>query len=155
MATAGEGIEILVHAAGALANTTGVGPRLESILALIEEQYGVASAAVFAAHHAPGDLEPLAWVGLPDAALSALAAAVRVPDHPIARTALTREARFDVAPTAPGGPALRSHLPLVVRRGGEATVLGVLVLAHQEPLQPAARVLMACADLAAVAIELG
>ena len=63
---------------------------------------------------------------------------------------------FDVLPTAPGGPALRSHLPLVVTRGGTDSVLGVLALAHDVPIDPAMRpVLQAVADLAAVAIERG
>jgi GAF domain-containing protein len=61
---------------------------------------------------------------------------------------------FDVMPTVPGGPALRSHLPLVVTRGGTDTVLGVLALAHGEPIDSELRpVLQAVADLAAVAVE--
>ncbi|HLQ49484.1 MAG TPA: GAF domain-containing protein, partial [Candidatus Dormibacteraeota bacterium] len=61
---------------------------------------------------------------------------------------------FDVLPTAPGGPALRSHLPLAVARGGSDTVLGVLALAHHRPLDAESRQLLeAAADLAAIAIE--
>ncbi len=155
MATDAAGFEVLVRAASALAHGTGMRPRLESILMLLTEWYGVASAVVFVVNDEPGTLAPVAWVGLPDAALEALAAAASLPDHPIVRTASTREMGFDVAPTAPGGPALRSHLPLVATRGGQATVVGVLALAHQQPLAPARRVLVACADLAAIAIELG
>ncbi|HEY8819316.1 MAG TPA: GAF domain-containing protein [Candidatus Limnocylindrales bacterium] len=59
-------------------------------------------------------------------------------------------------PTAPGGPALRSHLPLIVTRGGTDEVLGVLALAHDRPTDPEMRqVLEAAADLAAVAIARG
>ena len=61
---------------------------------------------------------------------------------------------FDVLPTGAGGPALRSHLPLVVTRGGTDSVLGVLALAHDEPIDPEMRpILQAVADLAAVAVE--
>ncbi len=61
---------------------------------------------------------------------------------------------FDVLPTGAGGPALRSHLPLVVTRGGRDSVLGVLALAHDEPIDPEMRpVLQAVADLAAVTVE--
>ena len=52
------------------------------------------------------------------------------------------------------GPKLRSHLPLIVTRGGTETVLGVLALAHEDPIDAEDRPLLeALADLAAVAIE--
>jgi hypothetical protein len=61
---------------------------------------------------------------------------------------------FDVQPTAPGGPALRSHLPLIVRRDGRDVMLGVLALAHDRPIDPNMRpLILAGADLAAIAIE--
>ena len=61
---------------------------------------------------------------------------------------------FDVAPTVPGGPTLRSHLPLVVTRGGTDAVLGVLALAHDAPIEAEERpILRAVADLAAVVLE--
>ena len=101
-----------------------------------------------------GGLEIASSVGLEDAARTGLAAAMQDPHHPIARTAATAEAGFDVQPTAPGGPALRSHLPLVVTRDGTRTVLGVLALAHERPIPPALRpILQAGADLAAVVVE--
>ena len=63
---------------------------------------------------------------------------------------------FDVLPTVPGGPALRSHLPLVVTRGGTDSVLGVLALAHDAPIDPeSAPCSRRSADLAAVAVERG
>ena len=63
---------------------------------------------------------------------------------------------FDVLPMNPGGPALRSHLPMVVTRGGTDSVLGVLALAHDAPIDAVIRpVLQAVADLAAVAAERG
>ena len=46
---------------------------------------------------------------------------VRDPAHPIARTLVDGFATFDVKPMAPGGPALRSHLPLF-GQGGERRV---------------------------------
>jgi hypothetical protein len=54
-----------------------------------------------------------------------------IPAHPIARAMTDADATYDVRPMNPGGPALRSHLPL----GG----LGVLALAHDASLSPDAR----------------
>jgi hypothetical protein len=54
----------------------------------------------------------------------------------------------------PGGPALRSHLPLTIARNGVDTILGVLALAHQSPIATDSRPLIqAAADLAAVVVE--
>ncbi len=54
----------------------------------------------------------------------------------------------------PGGPALRSHLPLIVRRDGADRVVGVVALAYDHPIDPDQRpTLEAVADLAAVAID--
>lgn len=90
----------------------------------------------------------------PRTALAGLADAIRDPGHPIARTVATREPTFDVTPTRPGGPALRTHVPLVVTRDGSEPVLGVLAVAHDLPIDPALRpLLQAGTDLAAVAIE--
>jgi hypothetical protein len=99
-------------------------------------------------------LEIAASIGLGDSAVTGLAAAVGNSGHPIARTVAAPVPSFDVLPTAPSGPALRSHLPLVVTRDGTDIVLGVLALAHDHPIDTATRPLLeACADLAAVAIE--
>jgi hypothetical protein len=62
---------------------------------------------------------------------------------------------YDVRPMNPGGPALRSHLPLVIGRQGVDRVVGVLALAYDRPIEPDTRpTVEAVADLAAVAIEL-
>ena len=61
---------------------------------------------------------------------------------------------YDVAPMNPGGPRLRSHLPLIVTRGRTPRVLGVLALAHDDEIAPEAKpVIGAAADLAAARIE--
>ena len=49
------------------------------------------------------------------------------------RTALDGQAGFDVTPVAPGGPALRSHVPCAIQPP-LARRIGVLALAHQQPL---------------------
>jgi GAF domain-containing protein len=96
----------------------------------------------------------VASAGLPEAAAARLAEALRNPAHPIARTVNELAPSFDVLPTAPGGPALRSHLPLAVTRDGSSRVLGVLALAHHRSLDGGSRqMLEAAADLAAVAVE--
>lgn len=145
--------EILVAGARAMAHADA----LESLQVLLDSIAGhlqVESAAILIPNERRDRLEIAASVGLPDSAVAGLAAAVGNPGHPIARTFATPVASFDVLPTAPGGPAFRTHLPLVVTRDGSEVVLGVLALAHDLPIDPGMRpVLHAAADLAAVAIE--
>jgi|GEM_PF-3500455 len=71
--------------------------------------------------------------------LERLEAAVRDPAHPIARTLVEGKPAFDVTPMAPGGPALRSHIPLVVEGDGAAVATGVLAVAHERALDAASR----------------
>jgi GAF domain-containing protein len=144
--------EILVSGARALAHADGPGPGLEILVAAVAGQLGAESAAIVAVRD--GSLEIAASFGLEEPALAALAAAVADPGHPIARTVAAPAATFDVLPTRPGGPALRSHLPLTVTRDGTEVVLGVLAIAHERPIDPENRALaQAGADLAAVALE--
>jgi hypothetical protein len=83
---------------------------------------GVESAAIFASHAGSAALELAAAAGINGPPLDGLVAAVQDPVHPIARAMHDVSPTFDVRPTNPGGPALRSHLPL----GGR----GVLAVAH-------------------------
>jgi hypothetical protein len=92
---------------------------------------GSASAAIFLVD-AAGVLSLVAAAGVAGAPLDALVKAVQSKDHPIARTVQTGESAFDVAPVAPGGPSLRSHIALVDSASGRVT--GVLALAHELPL---------------------
>lgn len=145
--------EMLIAGARALARVDSLGLSLQVLLDSIAEQGEVASAAIVI----PGDdgaLEIAVAFGLDEAAAAGLTEAMRRPTHPVTRTFSEPSPTFDVQPTAPGGPALRSHLPLIATRGGRDRVLGVLALAHERPIEPALRpVLLAGADLAAVAIE--
>jgi GAF domain-containing protein len=146
--------EILVTGARALAHVEGLEPRLEALIETIASASEVQSAAIVV--RGADGLEIVATFGIDAAATAGLAEAIARPVHPIARTFEDATPTFDVRPTAPGGPALRSHLPLIVIRGGTDSVLGVLTLAHDRPTDPEMRqVLEAAADLAAVAIELG
>jgi len=146
--------DILVLGVRSLAHADDRGPALQALLGSIVEPLGIGSAAIFVVQRESDGLELVASAGIDDATATALAGAVRNPAHPIARTVTDRMASFDMRPTAPGGPALRSHLPLRVRRGGEDTLVGVLALAHDRPFDPPTRTLLgASADLAAVAIE--
>ncbi len=148
--------EILVAGARALAHADGLEPSLQILLASMAEQLEVESAAIVVVDEPLDRLEIAASIGLADSAVAGLAAAIANLGHPIARTVATPVSSFDVLPTAPGGPALRSHLPLIVTRGGSDIVLGVLALAHDRPIDPEMRpLLQAGADLAAVAIERG
>jgi GAF domain-containing protein len=144
--------EILVRGARAIARSDP-GQGLNDLLAVIAEQLDVESAVIVVVD-APERLSIVASTGLAEPPIAALAEAIGNPAHPIARTVGDSGPSFDVLPTAPGGPALRSHLPLAVERGGSDTVLGVLALAHQRPLDAESRQLLeAAADLAAIAIE--
>jgi hypothetical protein len=146
--------EILIAGATALAHVDGLEPGLQVLTDALARAADAVSAVVVIAGGHGGGLKIAASVGLGDAARTGLTEAMQNRYHPIARTAATAEAGFDVQPTAPGGPALRSHLPLVVTRGGTTTVLGVLALAHERPIPPALRpILQAGADLAGVLIE--
>jgi hypothetical protein len=99
----------------------------------------IGSAAIFVARPDSGELELGGVAGISGPPLDGLRAAVRNPDHPIRRTMLDDGPTFDVRPMNPGGPALRSHLPLFAVVGGRRTAVGVLAVAHDQPLDPATR----------------
>lgn len=100
---------------------------------------GIESAAIFVAGPGSTDLRLAAVAGIEGPALDRLAAAVRDPAHPIARTMTDDGPTFDVRPMAPGGPALRSHVPIVAERQGRRIVVGVLAVAHDHVLTAAVR----------------
>ena len=101
----------------------------------------IRSSAIFV----PGDaasLQLVAAAGIEGPPLDGLVAAVQQPIHPVARALHDPGPTFDVVPMNPGGPRLRSHLPL--RQSAEAggvpgRSLGVLALAHDEPTDPGDR----------------
>ena len=146
--------QILIAGGHALAHVDGLQPTLQTLLDPIAGN-DVGSAAIVVAGR-DGALVIAASFGLDDGAAAGLTEAIARSSHPIARTMHETTPTFDILPTVPGGPALRSHLPLVVTRGGTDSVLGVLALAHDEPIDPGLRpVLRSVADLAAVAVERG
>jgi hypothetical protein len=119
---------------------TGVGDAdLQHIVRAAIALDGVESAAVFVVRPGSPGLELGAAAGLEGPALDGLVAAVQNPGHPINRTAVDRLVAFDMQPMAPGGPPLRSHLPLVAKDEGPPTVLGVLAIAHHHELDAGAR----------------
>lgn len=83
----------------------------------------IESAAIFVVDPFSGGLVLAAAAGIEGPPLDALVAAVQNPMHPIARALHDTDPTFEVRPINPGGPALRSHLPL--------DGLGVLAVAHQ------------------------
>jgi len=145
---------VLIDCARALARVDGLEPILRTMLDAISGPFEVGSAAVVVPAHASGLLEIVASIGLDDASAAGLTEAMRRPVHPVTRTFSDPVATYDVTPMNPGGPALRSHLPLVVRRDGADRVVGVLALAYDRPIDPDTRpTLEAVADLAAVAVD--
>jgi hypothetical protein len=115
---------------------------------------GVESAALFVVSPNAGDLELVAAAGIEGPARDGLIAAVRNPAHPINRAMTDDGPTFDVRPMNPGGPALRSHLPLVGLRDGRSGVVGVLAVAHENALSADQRAtLLRLAEAAAAAID--
>lgn len=106
--------------------------QLESIAQQTLSLSGSASATIFVVTRT-GALSLAAAAGVDGPALDRLVGAVQSPEHPVARTAADGHADFDVTPIAPGGPALRSHVPLI-KRDGTDSVVGVLAVAHQAAL---------------------
>ncbi|HEY4189627.1 MAG TPA: hypothetical protein VGM28_04325 [Candidatus Limnocylindrales bacterium] len=143
--------ELLAVAARCLAREEGRDAILTSLIAGVVDRLDIGSAAIVVIE--PEGLRIAATAGLPEAAANGLAAAILNSDHPVARTAADGIAAYDVLPMAPGGPALRSHVPLVARVDGGDRILGVLAVAHDAPMTPNAPLLEAIADLAAVAVR--
>jgi hypothetical protein len=100
---------------------------------------GIESVAIFVRRPGTDGLDLGAAAGVAGIALERLVAAVQDPSHPVARTVLENVASFDVAPMAPGGPALRSHIPVSARGEGPTDAAGVLAVAHDVPLDGGAR----------------
>jgi hypothetical protein len=145
--------DVLLQGVHDLARGRAVEAILDGLLARIAAATGAGSGAILVADGQTSELRIVASLGLDADAAAGLTAAVRNPAHAVARTFATGETGFDVLPRAPGGPALRSHLPLIVERDGTERVVGVLALAHDRPIEPALRpILVGVADLAAVAI---
>jgi hypothetical protein len=114
---------------------------------------GIESAAIFVVRPGADGLELGAAAGIEGPARDGLVAAVANPAHPIRRALSDDGPTFDVAPMNPGGPRLRSHLPLFVERAGPREAVGVLAVAHDANLGAGARIaLEALADAAAVSI---
>jgi hypothetical protein len=121
---------------------------LDGIVRSAITMQGIESAVIFVVRQGSPDLRLAAAAGIEGPALDRLGAAVRDPSHPIARTMTDDGPTFDVQPTAPGGPALRSHLPLVAEGDATRSVIGVLAVSHDRPLVEAER-----QDLIALAVR--
>ncbi len=112
----------------------------------------IRSAAIFVVEPGSTSLQLVAVAGIEGPALDGLVAAVRDPAHPIVRALSDDGPTFDVPPMNPGGPRLRSHLPLRPNADGDRA-LGVLALAHGSELGPTERhQLVDLADRAATAL---
>ena len=120
---------------------------------LVQRALGVGdveSAALFVAAPGSSDLRLASAAGIDGPALDGLIAAVRDPRHPIVRSLTDPGPTFDVRPMNPGGPALRSHLPVHSAIGGAC----VLAVAHASSLGgPERAALIDLADAAAAHLE--
>ena len=113
----------------------GAARGLQDIADAAQSIEGIDAAVVFVLDGASGLLEVRGAAGIDGPALDALAAAARNPEHRIPRALASTGPEWDVLPMNPGGPRLRSHLPL--RTGAAST--GVLALAHDAPVAADAR----------------
>jgi GNAT superfamily N-acetyltransferase len=110
----------------------------------------IQSAAIFLVPAGSTTLELAAASGIDGPALDGLVNAVRDPAHPVARARTDDGPTFDMPPMNPGGPRLRSHLPLALHHDGARWVMGVLAVAHDTPLdEDQRRRLIELADAAA------
>jgi hypothetical protein len=107
---------------------------LDELLRSGIEPLGIASAAIFSAVPDGTSLELAAAAGISGPPLDALVTAVADPRHPIRRTLAERTSSYNVTPMNPGGPALRSHVLIDAHHGGSLAPIGVLAVAHAEPL---------------------
>jgi diguanylate cyclase (GGDEF)-like protein len=148
-------LNVLGRAADALAHDGRIDRSLERLLAALTNAVGAQSAVIFGQDPDRPTVEPIASQGLDQSTLDTLTAGVTAqPDHPIRRAISDATAGFDVTPVQAGGPALRSHLPLVVTRDDVDLPLGVLAIAHDQPLDDGQRrMATAIAQLAAVALD--
>jgi hypothetical protein len=154
MPTDGTAAALFATSAHALARAGTHDAGLTGLLEALIGHLEIGSAAIFAVPTDGGPLELEATAGLSEPAAAGLAAAVRDPAHPIPRTVIECRSSFDVLPMAPGGPKLRSHVPLIATRGGVPAVVGVLAVAHDAPMTTSAKLVEAIADLGAAAISL-
>ena len=150
-----DALNVLIRAADALVRDRRIDRSLEQLLAALNDAVGAESAVIFGQDPDRPTVEPIASHGLDAASLESLTAAVTsLSDHPIRRSITEGSVAFDDAPIREGGPALRSHLPLVVTRDEVDLPLGVLAIAHQNPFNDAQRrIATAIAQLAAVALD--
>ena len=107
---------------------------LENVVRSAAAADGIDSAAIFVVAPGSPDLQFAAAEGVEGPALERLITAVQDPAHPINRTLTDDGPTFDVRPINPGGPALRSHLPIVAMQDGRRAVVGVLAVAHDGAL---------------------
>ena len=129
-------------------------PVLDEVVQAALNVDGIQSAALFVVAPPSTSLELAAAGGIAGPPLDGLVAAVRNPAHPVARALRDEGPTFDVLPMAPGGPRLRSHLPLQVDRDSRREAVGVLALAHDASLDQDRRAeLIVLADKAAAAID--
>ena len=127
---------------------------LESVVAEALGIGDVASAVIFVDGPGSGSLELAAASGIDGVPLERLVAAVQSPEHPVNRAFDDAAATFDVRPINPGGPALRSHLPIRQPDGVGLRAIGVLAVAHERHTTDAdRRRLQDLADRAAAALE--
>ncbi len=126
----------LVAGAAALAHGDDLALGLRTLLDAVARPLGIASAAIVIRDGSGTGLEIVASYGLDAAAAAGLAEAMQRPSHPVTMTFDATKPTYDVAPMNPGGPRLRSHLPLIVTRGRTPRVLGVLALAHDDEIAP-------------------
>jgi diguanylate cyclase (GGDEF)-like protein len=150
-----DALNVLTRAADALARDGRIDRSLEQLLAALTDAVGAQSAVIFGQDPDRPTVEPIASHGLDPASLESLTNAVTsLSEHPIRRSIAEGSVGFDVKPLQAGGPALRSHLPLVVTRDEVDLPLGVLAIAHEKPLTGGQRrTATAVAQLAAVALD--
>jgi len=128
---------------------------IQDIVALVVAGGVIESAAIFVVRPGSNELTLAAAAGIEGPARDGLVAAVRNPAHPIVRALTDDGPTFDVQPMNPGGPALRSHLPLVAPGPGDRSIVGVLAVSHDRALTAEERATLEHLAAAAAAATAG
>jgi len=127
-------------------------PVADATLSSLTREIGAESAVVVVRDGVTGERTVIASAGLPEVAVAGLTAAMRDPRHPVSATFDAPVAAFDVQPTGPGGPALRSHVPITRAGRPDEPPIAVLAIAHDRSLRESDRdaVTAAVSDLASM-----
>lgn len=152
-------LDVLATATAVVARARDLDEALEALLRAAATAVRADAATILVQDPDRAELRATVSVGIDEAGLAELTAAVTRPDHPIRLAIGAGRPAFDVAaPGGSGGSGGHAYLPLVVVHDGIDLALGALALSWQEHSaldDDHRRLALALADLTAVALDRG